>query len=103
MAGRVVHCKREPYDIYIGRPSILGNPYSHRTSKHPVRHLATREDAIAAFREYAVKRMVEDQEFAAAIRSCRGKVLGCWCAPQPCHGEIILELADGLFNLPQRL
>jgi len=24
---RVVHCKKEPYDIYIGRPSKWGNPF----------------------------------------------------------------------------
>jgi hypothetical protein len=23
----VVHCKKEPFDIYIGRPSIWGNPF----------------------------------------------------------------------------
>lgn len=26
----VVHCKREPHDVYIGRPSIWGNPFSHK-------------------------------------------------------------------------
>jgi hypothetical protein len=25
--GRVVHCNRERYDVYIGRPSKWGNPY----------------------------------------------------------------------------
>jgi hypothetical protein len=24
---RVVHCKVEPFDIYIGRPSKWGNPF----------------------------------------------------------------------------
>lgn len=27
MNGRVVHCKRERYDVYIGRPSKWGNPF----------------------------------------------------------------------------
>jgi hypothetical protein len=26
---RVVHCQREPYDVYIGRPSDWGNPFTH--------------------------------------------------------------------------
>jgi len=26
---RVVHCKREPYDVYIGRGSKWGNPFTH--------------------------------------------------------------------------
>jgi len=24
---KVVHCKKEPYDVYIGRPSKFGNPF----------------------------------------------------------------------------
>ena len=24
---QVVHCKRDKYDVYIGRPSKWGNPY----------------------------------------------------------------------------
>lgn len=95
MSGRVVHCKREAYDIYIGRPSILGNPFSHlEGSKVAAVIVRTREDAIARYREYAIKRMETDPEFAAAIRACREKVLGCWCAPKACHGNVILELAE---------
>lgn len=26
------------------------------------------------------------------IEELRGKVLGCWCKPGPCHGDILLEL-----------
>jgi hypothetical protein len=25
-----------------------------------------------------------------------GRALGCWCAPEPCHGDILLELAEEL-------
>lgn len=27
MSTKVVHCKREKYDVYIGRPSIFGNTF----------------------------------------------------------------------------
>lgn len=27
---KVVHFKKEPFDIYIGRPSVWGNPFSHK-------------------------------------------------------------------------
>jgi hypothetical protein len=30
---RVVHCKKEPYDVYIGRPSKYGNPFTHIKDK----------------------------------------------------------------------
>lgn len=29
LSRMVVHCKREPYDVYIGRGSKWGNPFSH--------------------------------------------------------------------------
>lgn len=28
--AKIVHCKKDKYDIYIGRPSIWGNPFSHK-------------------------------------------------------------------------
>ena len=24
----------------------------------------------------------------------KGKNLGCWCNPEPCHGDVLLELID---------
>jgi hypothetical protein len=83
--GRVVHCKREPYDVYIGRPGRWGNPFQITGNQ-------TREDAIAAYR-----RWVASDPHAAWVREhvheLRGKTLGCWCSPKPCHGDVLLELA----------
>ena len=30
----------------------------------------------------------------ALARDLRGKRLGCWCVPLPCHAEVIAEIAD---------
>ena len=27
---KVVHCKKSEYDVYIGRPSLWGNPFSSK-------------------------------------------------------------------------
>ena len=29
----------------------------------------------------------------AALPELRGKILGCWCAPKVCHGDVLVELA----------
>ena len=81
----VVHCKLSPYDIYIGRPSPWGNPWKVIPGKR------SREEAILAF-----ERMVcADQLIVDHIKKeLRGKVLGCWCAPLPCHGDILAEIAN---------
>lgn len=90
--GRVVHCRVETYDSYVGRPFYLGNPYSHLPGKGQF-WVPTRDQAIADFRSYARWRMETDLQFRAAVLACWGKTLGCWCAPRACHATVILELA----------
>ena len=81
---RVVHCKRQPYDVYIGRPSPWGNPY--RIGVH-----GTRAQCIEAYRD----ELLRDPKRLARVRAeLRGKTLGCWCAPEPCHGDVLLEVAN---------
>jgi hypothetical protein len=32
---------------------------------------------------------------ARAREEFRGKVLGCWCKPEACHGDVLIELIEG--------
>lgn len=84
MVARVVHCKRESYDVYIGRPSKWGNPFKLGPGE-------SRADAIAKYRKWL---WGQPELIAAARRELRGKVLGCWCAPKACHGDVLLEVAN---------
>ena len=86
----VVHCKREPYDVYIGRPSKWGNPFTHLTVGLALYRVATREEAVARYEEW----LREQPELMAALPELRGKVLGCWCAPKACHGDVLARLAN---------
>lgn len=79
---RVVHCKREPYDVYIGRPSIWGNPYK-------IGEDGTREEVIEKYELY----LRNNPDLLKRLPELSGKVLGCWCSPNlPCHGEILIKL-----------
>lgn len=100
MPTRVVHCKREDYDIYIGRGSIFGNPFK-------ITSILPREDAIDLFEIWLSGRLDEYDDFYKALRPQReallkalpklkGKTLGCWCAPKPCHGDVLARMADEL-------
>ena len=82
---RVVHCKRERYDVYIGRPSKWGNPF-HITKR------LSREAVVDSYREW----IQAQPGLLAALPELRGKTLGCWCAPLPCHGDVLVELANGV-------
>ena len=79
---KVVHCKKEPYDIYIGRPSKWGNPFE-------IGKDGTREQVIEKYKNHALP---PDKD----IRKLKGKILGCWCAPLPCHGDVLLRIANEL-------
>jgi hypothetical protein len=77
----VVHCRQEPFEVYIGRPSKWGNPFV--IGKH-----GTRAEVIAKYEAWLRK----TPDLLAALPDLHGKVLGCWCAPLPCHGDVLLKL-----------
>lgn len=86
---KVVHCKKEKYDVYIGRPSKWGNPFSHIKGKSAAIYLTTtREEAIQKYEEW----IKTQPDLMAALPELKGKVLGCWCSPKPCHGDILITL-----------
>lgn len=89
---KVVHIKSgEPYDIYIGRPSKFGNPYTHKEGTGAPWVVDTREDAIRLYEEW----LREQPELMVAVKKeLRGKILGCFCSPLACHGDILLKIAN---------
>lgn len=71
------------FDVYIGRGVISkwGNPFViHRDG--------TRKEVIEKYEKY----IRGNQELLNALPELVDKVLGCFCYPQPCHGEVLLRL-----------
>lgn len=74
--------------IYVGRPSIYGNPF-------PIRKGKTREEVIEKYREYFKKRSKDDLVFMAALKKLKdATALVCFCAPLPCHADILAEWVE---------
>lgn len=94
--------KPEECDYYIGRGSVLGNPFTHlRNGTTKATYVVdTRDEAIASYEQYirdALSR--NDSAFLNALNEIilieqrYGKVnLVCYCAPLPCHGNIIAKI-----------
>lgn len=80
----VVHCKREPFDVYIGRPSKWGNPFILGRD-------GDRLQVVEKYREYLT---AHPELIREAMTELVGKVLGCWCAPQLCHGDVLASLVN---------
>lgn len=94
MKTRVVNVRSgEPYDVYIGRANGRYRLPQSKWANLFVpwnRSDAARALVIARYREH----LLGFPEMVAELPELRGKVLACWCAPLPCHGDVLAELAD---------
>jgi len=95
---RVVHCKKEPYDVYIGRPSKWGNPFSHKKGTKAEFVVGSRDEAVDRYFYWLVSSEEGKKLFARIHTELKGKVLGCWCKPQICHGDVLARIADADFK-----
>lgn len=86
---RVVNLSKEPYDVFIGRGSKWGNPFTHIKDKTTLADVIvdTREEAIECYRKY----LEGNQVLLDSLDELEGKTLGCYCKPKSCHGDILLE------------
>ena len=75
--------------VYVGRPTVWGNPFTHVQHLKKGIKVATREEAVHKYRETVVPIMLEDIK-----RELNGKDLVCWCAPLACHADVLLEVAN---------
>lgn len=82
-ANLVVHCKVKPYDVYIGRPSIWGNPFV-------IGKDGNREEVVEKYENY----LLNNKFLLSKVLNLKGKVLGCWCKPHSCHGDILIKYAN---------
>jgi hypothetical protein len=80
---KIVHCEKSDYDVYIGRGSKWGNPFKIGVD-------GNRTEVINKYRLYILK----NKELLNCLDELRGKVLGCYCKPKACHGDVLIELID---------
>lgn len=84
----VVNIKKSVCDVYIGRGSPFGNPYKIGKGQ-------TREEVIMAYEVYFKVKIEKNFMFKRQVEALRGKVLGCYCSPALCHGNVIVKYLDG--------
>ncbi|WP_370795099.1 DUF4326 domain-containing protein [Bacteroides stercorirosoris] len=89
---KVVNIRKESCDVYIGRAGhgqdgYFGNPFRLEATM-------ARGGTLDRYRKYFYHRLSTDEEFRRRIGELQGKTLGCFCKPNPCHGDIIKEYLD---------
>lgn len=53
-----------------------------------------REKVIQLYKEYINRKITNDPSLKLELIKLKGKNLGCWCAPEKCHGNVLLELIN---------
>lgn len=83
--------------FYIGRGSVLGNPYSHRKFEHTIK-CRSRDEAIALYEQYLIREYPSNIAIRAELHRLKDAAekgpisLLCYCTPKRCHGEIIKKI-----------
>lgn len=89
---KVVNLKMSAYDIFIGRPSKWGNPFSHNENTSAEFKVANREEAIEKHKEW----IKSQPELMDSLHELKGKTLGCYCKPKKCHGDTLVLLVNAM-------
>jgi hypothetical protein len=88
-------------NIYIGRDmsfyvpgtfgSIWKNPFLVKKSSSDMRkNTYTLDDSLTKYRQY----IESNYDLVAKLKDLDGKILGCWCKPHRCHGDVLIELFE---------
>ena len=83
MSNSVVHCKKEHHDVYIGRGGDWGNPFV-------IGRDGGRAEVIAKYEDW----LLGNAELMARLPELEGRILGCWCSPAACHGDVLARFAN---------
>ena len=81
---------------YIGRPSPLGNPFSHLSSNFATK-VASRREAIDKYEDWLSSQDDSSPAKTELLRLSqvykdKGELtLICWCAPSECHGHVLAK------------
>lgn len=97
---KVQDFSKEKNNYPIFRPSILSNPYTHIKDKKTLAMFVvkSREEAIERYKGYFDRMYSGNAPFRFLIDEIYEKYkrgediyLECYCAPSPCHGDIIKD------------
>lgn len=83
----VVNRRKAAFDVYIGRGSMWGNPFRIGPD-------GDRANVIALYREWLWEQLCSGRITRQQLLALDGKRLGCYCAPLPCHGDVLVKAVE---------
>lgn len=87
-------------NLYIGRAGVVFVKEGDKKFRWPKKDSkwhnpfkvgkdGTREEVIEKYAEYIMEKMTDDD-----FKELKGKTLGCWCSPEPCHGDVLIDMVE---------
>lgn len=94
MITKVVNIRHEGCDVYIGRAGHGQSGYFGNNVHFGPR--VVKSAKIHAFKHHFEHRIEHDVEFRYNVLLLKGKVLGCFCKPDKCHGDVYAEYLNNM-------
>ena len=91
----LLHWQENTDHIYIGRNMsfyVPGAVKSKWSNSYSVKKYG-RDECLQKYEEY-----LRNSDLMNQLRELEGKVLGCWCAPESCHGDILVKVLKEMIN-----
>lgn len=102
--GKYVYCGRgkgiywNPLNCTINDKGYFGNPIAIGKRCPICKQIhVTGGDTLLCFEKYLIKRL-QEYDFKKYFASLRGKILVCFCKPNPCHTDIMIKYLNGDSN-----
>lgn len=77
--------------VYVGRPTLWGNPFSHLPHTLARFQVGSRDEAVHRYEQMLLQNKALMDK---AKRELKGKDLVCWCAPASCHADVLMRIAN---------
>lgn len=75
--------------VYVGRPSVLGNPFTLYSESERDHVVAQYRQWLDAQRRANSAAWQEVERLAQQVASGKSLALQCYCAPRKCHADVI--------------
>jgi hypothetical protein len=85
--GDIKKWMENPHNLYIGRSCRSYNKASYWQNTFRISSFCSRTESLANFKSS----LQQNVEMRSKISTLANKNLGCWCFPQPCHGDILIN------------
>ncbi len=90
---KVVNCKNEKFDVYIGR-KCYGYEASKWANPFIIKRDGSRLECIKKYETY----LLNNDILINSLHELMGKTLGCWCKPKQCHGDVLKKFVERIEN-----